>query len=165
MEDEFIKPRVLTIAAYEPVLFKEYHLFLILSGHVRGLMDGENFFMDESDLVLCLPGEKVIFWGSGRNMVLDVPVSVSVMEKYIPVHEGRFICNSSVDAQRDYANLRSLMAKLAMASCETGEDSELYEKSVFYGLLYDLKNRHFEKKHCQCPGHIPEIFGQSEQDL
>ncbi len=151
MEDEFIKPRVLTIAAYEPVLFKEYHLFLILSGHVRGLMDGENFFMDESDLVLCLPGEKVIFWGSGRNMVLDVPVSVSVMEKYIPVHEGRFICNSSVDAQRDYANLRSLMAKLAMASCETGEDSELYEKSVFYGLLYDLKNRHFEKNIVNVP--------------
>lgn len=144
-KEESVSIKVFNMESMNQISFMEYHLFLVLRGHVQAQLNGKYLFMDENDLVLYSPEEKISFWGNHRNIILDVSISVPLMEKYIPVYEGKFICNSSIDDQHDYHPVRSLLSKLAMIQYSPEDNKVLYEKSIFYMLMYYLKTIHFEK--------------------
>ena len=124
--------------------YTEYHLIYIIIGNLRMNIQRENYYLDANDVLLILPGQHVSLWGSHENLMIDIQLPVSLIQREIPVFDGQFICNSSTDRQRDYHPLQMLMAKMVLASMEKTPASDVYYKALSYMLLYYLRTNHYE---------------------
>lgn len=123
---------------------EDYHILLVLHGNLRIQIYDENYFLNENDVILLIPGNGVCVWGSASHLVLDVALSAAFVRDGIPVDDGRLICNSSLDQQHDYQPLRKLLAKIAVVSFEPTDTSGLFLDALSSMLLYYLRVNHYE---------------------
>lgn len=140
-----VSARFIEIYAVSQMYSREYHLFLVIHKNLRVLSEETNYFLNENDIILITPGQRVTFWGVKNSRILDITLPVSYVHEAMPVHEGRFLCNSSIDAQHDYQPLCSLMTQFAIHDTAHNKISKLRCRILSDQILYQLITSHFEQ--------------------
>lgn len=140
-----VKIHLLKPSGVFEIAYFEYHLLMVLSNSVRVRVENNNYYLHEKDVLLFVPGDHATYFCGEQCLMIDIEIDVLFLEQRIPVHEGNFICNSSIDAQHDYQSIKKIMAQMALADLEKSELSILYYESLATMLIYHLRAGHFEK--------------------
>ncbi len=146
MEQEYgVKTMIAQRSGIWKSLYAKYHLAMVLQGNIRLRFGEQNFYLSEKDVIIFVPGDQAEYFGGRESLLIETEMDAAFLESRIPVHEGHFICNSSVDQQHDYAPLQRLMVKMALALTKGNDMSQTYYESLAYMLVYHLGSNYFEK--------------------
>lgn len=140
----FLKMAYITIKENSSRCFLDYDFFLILEGTVRVLKDGETYFLGKDDVFLFEPGFTYQVSSAGNNVILTLVMDSGFFQKGRSLQTGRFICNSSVDASRNYQPLRQMLTQAAHIYFGGEDIQSLNLISQAYRLLYYLNAYHYE---------------------
>ena len=128
-----------------------YQMLFLLHGSVRIQSSSITYFLDDKDVILLYPRECYTISGRGNTLLLMVELDSNFISKSQPLQEGSYICNSSLDKERDYAPLRNLLSQIAIMYFSKEEYAFLNLTSLAYQLLYYLNSYHYEKAAHQEP--------------
>lgn len=129
----------------------DVYFFFVLSGEV-GFQSGEQATHAALHDVVMFPADEAFTaHAAGNNLVLIVTMPDGFFAQGQSTLLGRFVCNSAVDIERDYATVRKLLAQLALVRTEQEGLRDMHERELAHSLVYYLNRYHYEQ-HPVVPG-------------
>ena len=124
-------------------LWHSASFLMILNGEVQVQVGDHATYLNNNALMLVEPDVPFDITGHGSNLLMIVCMDYDLYMRGRAGRQGRFVCNSAEDDQRDYSTLRHMLSHLAMDYFGTVECKELRQLELCCSMLYYLNMSHF----------------------
>lgn len=147
--DDTIPVRILlhNVRYVTPHWHNGLELFLVLSGDVNVDVDGEDFQLNEDDLLVINSNEIHSISSKSDNLILALQIHSSFLENVFPnLTQIRIKCCSvQNNGNFSYANIKRMMAEVALLGSKKHENYAIKIYELLYELMYELITYHHEK--------------------
>lgn len=120
-------------------------LFLIvLQGELSALVNDISFTMSRGDILMLTSGDSATFIADGTNMIQRICITSEFLNSDADTLIGHYTCNSVLDTERDYTELRRLLAQISINGIYNSRMRQIKTIELAYTLLYYLNTHHYQ---------------------
>ena len=119
---------------------KNVELLLLIKGELDLVLNNKRYRLFENDIVLINSGD--VYQIEGENLVLSLKIDYDFFRKTVKREPSIYICNSSIDENDSYEDIRRLMSRIMYENSNKDEFYEFRIMALFYELLFFL-NKNF----------------------
>jgi hypothetical protein len=153
---------------------KNMEILFVLKGELKVIINNKNYKLSESDALLINNGDVYEFYGKEENIVLSIQIDNDFFNNVMRGERNLFLCNSSIDANENYNNIRKILSKIMYEYSIKKNRYDFKVMSLLYDLIYlldmnftiveEYKMQTFEIKNSKHIGRINSILAYIKQN-
>ncbi|WP_238917163.1 helix-turn-helix domain-containing protein [Clostridium sp. YIM B02555] len=117
---------------------KNMEFLFVLKGELKAIINNKNYKLSESDVLLINNGDIYEIYGEEENIVLSMQIDNDFANNVMRGEQSLFLCNSSIDANENYNNIRKILSKIMYEYSIKKNRYDFKVMSLLYDLIYLL---------------------------
>ena len=119
-----------------------YELLYLIHGNLNLTIEDEPFSLNPEDIILINSRKRYQYQASHDVFIGKFSIPYAMISELLDQNLILFWCNTAVDKNEAYDELRATIVKILNQYLETSNESNIYLSSLYYQMLYIL-TRHF----------------------